>query len=203
MIFCATFDIIKNMTTNKLDQNLPSGDYITGFVDGEGCFALTFRRDIRHERKGKPVYYSWKVLFAIVLRRDDYELLEKISLVLDCGAISFTEPRGNFDGGVRYQVSNIDDLKEKIIPFFCKYELHGKKKYDFNLWAKAVDILGKYKSKRGKVNIVKGKRGFTKVEWEEKDLQKLSEIKNEMSVYKSKKPVPKWFNELSKVGREL
>jgi len=55
------------------------------------------------------------------------------------------------------------------------------------------------------VNIIKGKRGFTKVEWEKKDLQNLSEIKNKMSTYKSKAPVPKWFNfnEVSKVGREL
>lgn len=40
-------------------EKLPE-DYIAGFVDGEGCFALNFRRDIRHERGKrsgiKPIY---------------------------------------------------------------------------------------------------------------------------------------------------
>jgi len=46
---------MENQKNSKL-----SGDYIAGFVDGEGCFDLQFRRDIRHKRLGKPVYYSWK-----------------------------------------------------------------------------------------------------------------------------------------------
>ena len=181
------------------DKNLPSGDYIAGFVDGEGCFALTFRRDVRHERKGKPVYYSWKVLFAIVLRKDDSELLKKIESVLGCGSISFTHMREN--GEVRYQVSNIDDLREKIIPFFEKYKLYGKKKYDFNLWSEAVGILKKYKSKRGEANVIKGKRGFTKTIWDEKDLKRLLEIRNRMSVYKNIRFVPKWLHKAVRVGR--
>ena len=43
-------------------MNKLPGDYVAGFVDGEGCFILSFRRDIRHDcgkRSGiKPTYYT-------------------------------------------------------------------------------------------------------------------------------------------------
>lgn len=191
--------------TKKLDDNLPSGDYIAGFVDGEGCFSLSFRKDVRHERKGSPVYYSWKILFAINLRADDHNLLRDILSVLKCGTISFTisKAQKNSSEEVRYQTTNIDELKEKIVPFFQKYKLYGKKKHDFTLWSEALDILQKYKSKRGKVNATKGKQGFEKTSWNEKDIKRLLEIKNEMARYKSKREVQKWLNKATKIGREL
>lgn len=37
---------------------LPS-DYIAGFVDGEDCFALKFRRDVKNKRRGKTTYFYW------------------------------------------------------------------------------------------------------------------------------------------------
>jgi len=38
-------------------EKLP-GDYVAGFVDDKGCFYINFRRDVRHDRKNKPVYFS-------------------------------------------------------------------------------------------------------------------------------------------------
>lgn len=166
--------------------NLPSGDYIAGFVDGEGCFALTFRKDIRHKRKGSPIYYSWKASFVICLRGDDNELLEKIKVVLDCGWLSFTKDNQQ----IRFEISNLDELKEKIVPFFNKHGLYGKKKYDFMLWSEAVKILCKYKMKR-KISE-KGKRGFLNTLWDQNDISKLMKIQKEMSAYKSKRPPLKW-----------
>ena len=58
-------------------EKLP-GDYIAGFIDGEGCFALKFRRDVRRERKNNPVYYYWDIEFAVVLRGDDKDILNNI-----------------------------------------------------------------------------------------------------------------------------
>lgn len=175
-----------------------SGDYIAGFVEGEGCFALTLRRDIRHERKPKPVYYSWKAMFAIVLREDDRDLLEKIQKMLGCGSITFTK-EGN---QARLQVSDLNELKYRIIPFFNKYSLFGKKRSDFILWSEAINILYKYKVKRGKI-VEKGKRGFTKTTWDKNDILRLIEIQEKMSSYKSKRSAWKWLNKASKLGREL
>jgi intein-encoded DNA endonuclease-like protein len=37
-------------------EKLP-GDYIAGFVDGEGCFALKFSKETKRNRAGNPCYY--------------------------------------------------------------------------------------------------------------------------------------------------
>jgi len=58
-------------------QKLP-GDFIAGLVEGEGCFALTLRRDRHFKRKNIKEYFYWKAQFAMTLRRDDLELLHKI-----------------------------------------------------------------------------------------------------------------------------
>jgi intein-encoded DNA endonuclease-like protein len=41
----------------KIIKKLPP-EYIAGYVDGEGCFGLQFRKDVRHERPNTPIYYS-------------------------------------------------------------------------------------------------------------------------------------------------
>ncbi|MEK7146796.1 MAG: LAGLIDADG family homing endonuclease [Patescibacteria group bacterium] len=163
-----------------------SGDYIAGFVDGEGCFALKFRRDIKHERKNKPIYFYWDIEFAIVLREDDKEILEKIQAALGCGYISFTKR-----GMVRYSVSEINELLNKIALFFEKYPLHAKKKYDFLLWKEAVEIFKK--NQRSKLNRKKGEKGFHKVIWNKGDLSRLKEIHEEMKKYKSGNRDWKWL----------
>lgn len=166
-------------------EKLP-GDYIAGFVDGEGCFALKFRRDIRHERKNKPVYFYWDVEFAIELRSDDKELLEKIQATLGCGKISVSRR-----GTARYSVERIDDLITTIVPFFSKYKLRGKKQPDFELWKEAVTIF--HRNQRRAPNIEKGSRGFKKTLWNPQDLKKLSEIQEAMKKYKSKRDEWKWL----------
>jgi hypothetical protein len=93
-----------------------SADYIIGFVDGEGCFALSMRRDVRHERKSKATYYSWKASFAINLRADDAKILELIKSSLGVGSVTYSKNNTT----VRYQVSNLSELQKHIVPFFSK-----------------------------------------------------------------------------------
>lgn len=193
LIFCLCDIIWYNYTMN----NAISGDYIAGFVDGEGCFSLSMRKDVRHERKTKPVYYSWKAMFAIVLREDDQDLLQKIQDFLNCGSITFTKNGQQ----VRYQVSNLNELNEVVIPFFNKYRMHGKKKEDFRLWSDAIKILVRYKKIRGRVNVKIGNRGFTKTEWNKKDITMLKNIHRDMIVYKSKRSSAKWLG--GTIGREI
>ncbi len=97
-----------------------TGDYIAGFVDGEGCFSLTYRKD-------KNKYFYWKVSFAIVLRKDDQEILSSIQDYFQCGAISFTREN------IRFEIQDPDTLCNKIIPFFERHQIIGKKKSDFDL----------------------------------------------------------------------
>ncbi len=172
-----------------------SDDYIAGFVDGEGCFSLSVRRDVRHERTSKAVYYSWKASFAINLRGDDFKILKVIQKRFKVGEVTYTQNKS----AVRYQVSNLFELQDFIVPFFKKTKLFGKKNKDFELWVKAIKILVKYKKARGRVNITKGKQGFQKIEWSKKDIRDLENIQVKSSEYKSKQQ-RKWTN--CSLGRE-
>lgn len=158
-----------------------SPEYISGFVDGEGCFGFQFRKDVKHERHGSPIYYSWKAQFMITARKDEQDLFERIKEFFSCG-----NTYKQLDSEIHYCVSNIDDLKNIISPFFKKHQLQGKKKHDFVLWAEAINIL--YKNKRQKANVRKGVKGFLKNNWDKKDLNRLLDIHSNMQKYKSTRP---------------
>jgi hypothetical protein len=161
------------------------GDYVAGLVDGEGCFSLNYRRDVRRERKGSPVYFRWKASFSIVMREDEHPLLESVKHTLGCGDITYS------NGGVRYQVQDTSCLQSFVVPYFKKHRLYGKKFNDFNLWSEAVELIAK--NKRKAINLSKGIRGFQKVEWDKDDLFRLSTILIEMRRYKSKRGNYKWI----------
>lgn len=161
-------------------------DYISGFVDGEGCFALKFRRDVRHDRPNKPIYFYWGIEFAIMLKADDAGILEAIKYTLDCGKISI-----NKSGGARYAVNKIDDLLGKIVPFFEKHPLYAKKRFDFDLWKEAVNLM--YRNRGLKTNVGTESGGIRKKSWNLLDIKRLEAIHKEMSKYKGGNRIWKWL----------
>ncbi|HUC01729.1 MAG TPA: LAGLIDADG family homing endonuclease [Candidatus Paceibacterota bacterium] len=162
-------------------EKLP-GDYIAGFVDGEGCFALKFVRSVRYERPNKPVYFYWAIEFAIVLRADDVEILEGIRYTLDCGTVR----PANKAGCARLSVAKWDDLSSKVVPFFEKYPLRAKKRKDYLLWKEALSILIKNKQVKA----------FKKITMSDVDLARLKEIHTEMGEFKSNVKEWKWLKEV-------
>lgn len=157
-----------------------SGEYIAGFVDGEGCFALKFRRDVKHDRKNKPAYFYWDAEFAINLKADDREILERIAHTLECGRVG----NKNKAGTVRYSVNNTDDLVHKITVFFQKHKLQAKKRFDFELWEEAVRLLHKNRGRRTNLSEVANTARGQGVAWDQKELKRLEELHEEMKKYK-------------------
>ncbi len=162
-----------------MNNKLP-GDYIAGFVDGEGCFSLFYRKDIKKFKKSQKTYYEWKVCFAIVNRIDDANLLKNIKNTLNVGSLYFGKRL------VQFRVSNLDELYNVVIPFFNKYKLRAKKRKDFKLWSEAVNILYHQKLKEGK--ILKGLYRFRKKDRDQEKLARLNEIREKMKKYKSMRP---------------
>src|SRR3989344_4160355 len=104
-----------------------SPDYIVGLVDGEGSFSVFLR---------KPTKATWNTRvechFYIKMREDDLALLKKVQTFFNCGSIFFQkEYRRNQRDNYRYQISNKDELKNIIIPFFEKHPLESKREEDF------------------------------------------------------------------------
>lgn len=127
------------------------GDYIAGLVDGEGCFSLQYNREIKHARKGKPVYFRWEAQFAMGLSEDGRAILEEMQATLGCGKVYKCKARRIQRPLAIFVVYAIEKLWEKVIPFFEKYPLRAKKRHDFELWKQAVEVLwhnnGKYATK--------------------------------------------------------
>lgn len=158
------------------------GDYIAGFTDGEGCFAIKFRRDKKQNKLGGRIreYFYWGAEFAIVLRNDEINILEQIKQALGCGSIV-----RQGEGELRYMVQNPKDLLQKIIPFYEINRLRAKKYFDFLLWKKAVEIISTYR--RQKINAEKGQKGFIKIEIPKEKQEELFRIREQMISFKSKR----------------
>lgn len=125
-----------------------TSDYIVGLTDGEGSFCVFIR---------KPEKSTWNTRvechFYIKMRDDELPLLQKVKDFFKCGRISFQkEYRKNQKNNYRYQVSNINDLRKVIIPFFQKQKLYSTpRKKDFYLFCNIVRTVSnqKHKTKDG------------------------------------------------------
>jgi hypothetical protein len=110
--------------------------YVTGFVDGEGCFAITISK-IRFK------VAEVRLKFEIELREDDEPILKEIQKTLDCGSIYRLEYERykKWRPHVKFMVGSFRDIKGKVIPFFKKYPPQAKKKYQFDLFCKVAEMM--------------------------------------------------------------
>jgi len=124
-----------------------SPDYITGLTDGEGCFYIGIRFP-----KGPFKTVRVEPHFYIKLRGDNLPLLEEVRKTLKCGAIYYqNEKRINHSACYRYEVNNIKDLKEILVPFFENHPLLGVKQKDFLIFKEVVSLVFQNKHKDPKV----------------------------------------------------
>ncbi|PIS21586.1 hypothetical protein COT51_02005 [candidate division WWE3 bacterium CG08_land_8_20_14_0_20_41_15] len=111
--------------------------YIVGFTDGEGCFAILLSK-----HKTKKARIDANLCYEIELRADDRPVLELIQKRLDCGRIVVLNyERYGWKPHVKYVVKKQSDIFNKVIPFFKRFPLKGKKGKDFELFCRAADIF--------------------------------------------------------------
>lgn len=120
-----------------------SPENISGFVVGEGCFYVESGKDPKYK-----LGHRIRAAFCIELREDDREILEAIQRTLGCGniySLNFGRYKGyakkKWKPHVKYRVSNQTDIIQKIIPFFNKYPLFGKKQKVFEVYSRIVEKI--------------------------------------------------------------
>jgi len=96
--------------------------YITGLVEGEGCFSIIFTL-----RAKLNVKIETRPSFSISLNRRNLELLKEVQKFFGCGGIRYSKK----DRTYKFEARKVSDLIRKIIPHFEKYPLCGIKKEDF------------------------------------------------------------------------
>ena len=124
---------IKNnkYSTNTVNNNSKiNPNWISGFVDAEGCFSVIIEI---------PNINKWRVKtsFEINLHIKDVDILYQIQSFFGVGAVYLRVDRKI----CVYRVSNIKYIKDIIIPHFKKYPLITQKAIDFDLWSKVIQII--------------------------------------------------------------
>src|SRR3989344_7728566 len=129
----------------KESRNIP--EYISGYVDGEGCFTVTFNK------KAKALL-GWELRpsFSVSQNEDRRQVLDIIKEYFGCGYIR----RDYHDKTVKFEVRDHTDLVRKIIPHFEKFPLLSSKQNDFELFRKICELIdqNKHLNKNGYVEIL-------------------------------------------------
>ena len=113
--------------------------YVTGFVDGEGCFSITIQKS-RNVRLGIQVIPE----FHVSQHQSRVEVLEAIKEKFGCGYIKPNDSNNPRDLTSVYVVRDLNNLHNKIVPFFKKYPLISSKRKDFD---KFVEIVNRMKNR--------------------------------------------------------
>ena len=95
--------------------------WITGFVDGEGCFYVGINPHAEMTAR-------FQVLpeFTVVQHERDVQVLHALKAHFGCGVV-----RVNHGDRMAYRVRSVKHLLEHIVPFFVKHPLKTKKNVDF------------------------------------------------------------------------
>ena len=110
--------------------------WLTGFVDGEGCFSISFslRSKMKHGFEIRPS-------FSLAQRKDRDSLnnavLIEIQNFFQAGFIRFSRK----DQMWKYEVRNINDICKKVIPYFEINMLRTAKKIDFEKFKRVCLII--------------------------------------------------------------
>ena len=107
-----------------------SNDWITGFVDGEGCFHVSILKhaDMR-------VGYQVLPEFTVVQYKKDIQILYALKRFFRCGVV-----RQNHSDRWCYRVRKLDHL-QMICAFFEKHSLKTKKNVDFIQFRRVIQMM--------------------------------------------------------------
>ena len=140
-------------------------EYISGYVDGEGCFSVSFSK-----RDKFLVGWETKPSFSVSQNEDRAQTLFLIQKLLKCGFMR----RDFSDKTLKYEVRSLEDLIKRVIPHFDKYPMASNKQKDFELFKQVCFLMQKelHKEKKGLQKIMNlafqmnpgGKRKYTKAE---------------------------------------
>lgn len=117
--------------------------WVSGFVDGEGCFTGSLQIDKRSTWGLQP-----QAEFNVVQNNVDRLLLEVLKEHFnDRGGVYFRPNNISV-----YSVRTIKDLKEVIIPYFINYPLISNKARELETFSKYLDVLSENKHVRDTFN---------------------------------------------------
>src|SRR3989339_410563 len=130
-------------SADNQQERLKNIGWITGFVDGEGCFSVGFIcQPNRFNRKGYKLGVQVWCEFCVTQGEKSLESLTQVKDFFQVGAIYLNKRYDNHKEYLyRYVVRKRTDLKNTIIPFFQQNKLRTSKKDDFEYFVKCFQII--------------------------------------------------------------
>jgi hypothetical protein len=142
---------------NQQERLIEFRGWVTGFVDGEGCFSIGFVRQPRRvERCGYRTGYQVTHEFVVTQGERSLPCLHELNEFFGVGQVIINNRYDNHREHLhRYVVRRRADLLETIIPFFRRHPLRSSKQDDFEKFARCVDLVaaGSHKSPAGLIEI--------------------------------------------------
>ena len=132
--------------------------WITGYVDGEGCFSINFiRQPHRHNRRGYKTGFQVAHEFAVTQGASSVESLHLLVKFFDVGNVYINKRYDNHKEHMyRYCVRAREELVKTIIPFFEQYPLRTSKQDNFLKFAECMRLMetGAHPTRSGLIEIV-------------------------------------------------
>ena len=115
------------------------GNWVAGFVDGEGSFNVPIRRE---RDRGLP----WRVSLSFNVSQIGRELPELLRTVFGVGTV-----RDRGDGVHYFEVTRPRELFERVFPFFEQFPLRSPKEGDLAIFRKITELVlsGRHLSTEG------------------------------------------------------
>jgi hypothetical protein len=132
--------------------------WITGFVDGEGCFSIhVVRQPHRHNRRGYKTGFQVAHQFVVTQGAKSIESLQVMQRYFRVGRLHLNRRYDNHKEHLyQYVVRKRSDLVETIIPFFQQFQLRTSKRTDFEKFVRCMRVIetGAHLTNRGLLEIV-------------------------------------------------
>jgi LAGLIDADG endonuclease len=162
------YPALRNQTSVWYSDNVTGADnqqerlislgWITGFVDGEGCFSIGLvRQPHRENRVGYRTGYQLTHEFAVTQGAKSVQCLEALKEHFGVGAVyANTRYDNHRESLYRYVVRKRTDLRDVVIPFFREYRLRTAKQADFEKFAHCVEQMehGRHLTRAGLADLV-------------------------------------------------
>lgn len=117
----------KDEVPDNQQERLKTIGWITGYVDGEGCFSVSFI-------KNATTKSGWQIFpeFVVTQGGKSKASLEMLQNFFGCGKIFVNRRHDNHREHIyRYCVRSQEELRRVIIPFFVEHQLRTAKREDF------------------------------------------------------------------------
>ena len=126
-------DVVPQIVLRPLVENpqILDPNWLAGFTSAEGCYYVEIYK--AKTKQGEAV----KLVFQVSQHIRDEQLMRSLIKYLNCGCIIINRTR------VDFRVTKFNDIKNIIIPFFQKYQIHGLKALDFADFCKVAEMMNK------------------------------------------------------------